>query len=225
MMAAQTQMSSFAKKLGGRVAQANAECAGKPIELDRKQLPAGIKNGVAKLSTMYTKEQDKDNGVCPKGEVFFRASAIVMVPEEYAGAITQIIIPLCDIPEKKGDGYVKQAVPFVTSWNKFRSLFEALGVAPFPEPPITPITMNGIMTNQAEVLAQSMRIEAYFMAAMKTLVDPMRIKTNPVYISYSTEGFTPKKTAAKPNPTEMVMEKWHGLAEFNGQHDPGSGCH
>lgn len=212
-MAVQQQMSSFAKKLGARVAEANAEHAGKPIELGRKQLPPGINNGIARLSSMYTKESEKDDGVCPKGETFFRASAIVIKPDECAGAVTSIVIPLCDMPEKGN----RKAVSFSENFNTFRSLFEALGIAPFPEPPIDS------KKDPAGAAAQGMRIEAYFMAAMKGLTDPVRMKNNPVYISFSTRGWTPPKTPIKPNPTEMVFEYWNGKADFTGKPDPAAG--
>ena len=212
-MPVQQQMSSFAKKLGWRVAQANAECAGKPIELGRKQLRKDIRDGVAKLSTMYTKEQDKDEGSCPKGETFFRASAIVLLPEDCAGSITQIIIPLCDVPAK-GEGKPKT---FAENWNKFRSLFESLGVAPFQEPPID------FKVDPAGATAQGARIEAYFFAAMKTLTDPQRMKTNPIYISFSTRGWTPPKSLRNPNPTELVLEDWNGRAEWSGKVNPAGG--
>lgn len=218
-MPVQQTNSPFAARLGGRLAEANAEHAGKPIELGgRKQLPPNIRNGVAKLSNMYTKVQDKDDGACPKGEVFFRASAIVMEPQECAGSVTSLLIPLCDIPEKQGDGYVKKGKPFSDNWNQFRSLFEALGVAPFPEPPL-PATAS-----QADKLAQGVRLEAYYLAAMKMLV--ARATTNPVYIDFSTRGFTPKATPQNPKPNEMVFEDWHGLAHHvpaNGQASPGAG--
>jgi len=216
-MPVQQQNSSFAKKLGGRLAQANAEFAGKPPELRRKQLPANIRNGVAKLSTMYTKEQDKEDGACPKGEVFFRASAVVISPAEYAGCVTQYLVPMCDIPEKKGDGYTKPAIPFKDNWNKLRSLIESLGVAPFPEPPFKGDP------NSPEAVAQGLRIEQYYFAATAMLTSPERMKTNPVYIDFSTRGFTPKKTIAKPDPTEMVFEDWHGPAKWDGKVDPAAG--
>ena len=46
-MPVQTQNSSFAAKMGNRVAQANAEHKDKPIDTGIQQLPAGIKNGTA----------------------------------------------------------------------------------------------------------------------------------------------------------------------------------
>lgn len=55
------------------------------------------------------------------------------------------------------------------------------------------------------------------MAAMKTLTDPVRTKTNPVYISFTTRGWIPKLTPAEiqsgAKAEERVQEEWHGLAD------------
>ena len=205
MPVVQQQMSSFASKMGGKVAQANVEHKDKPIDTGNQRLPAGIRNGVAKLSSMYTKEYaDDSNGPGTKGQTFFRASAIVVSPLEVngqkcAGGVTSVIIPLCDMPAKGQ----RKAKPFSDNWYEFQNLFKLLGITPPNE------------TLQTDPTGQ--RTEAYYFAAMKTLVDPAR---PPVYISFSTRGWTPPKSAAQPNPTEMVFEEWHGLTEYNEQHDP-----
>ncbi len=214
-MPVQQTMSSFAKTLGGRVAAANAEHAQKPVDTGNRRLPAGIRDGIAKLSTMYTKEQDADNGMVPKGQVFFRASAVVVSPVEHNGEringmITQILVPLCDVPAKGQ----RKATSFSENWYEFQNVFKLLGVAACPETPTTDPT--------------GQRTEAYFMAAMKTLTDPLRVKTNPVYISFSTRGWTPPATPQQPKPTEMVFETWHGLADPSkvtavDHHDPAAG--
>lgn len=207
-MPVQTTNSSFAKRLGARVAQANAEHRDKPIDTGNRRLPAGIKSGVAKLSAMYTKVQEKDDGACPKGETFFRASAVVMSPESHDGmriagvCTTQVIIPLCDVPAKG----LKKAVSFSDNWYDFQNTFKLLGITPPPETPQTDPT--------------GQRTEAYYFAAMKALTDPKR---PPVYIEFSTRGWTPKPTPQQPKPNEIVFETWHGLATFNGQHDPAAG--
>ena len=58
-MPVQQQMSSFAGRLGARVAAANAEYRGKPIDTGNRRLPGGIKEGagVAKVQSAYTKQQ------------------------------------------------------------------------------------------------------------------------------------------------------------------------
>lgn len=210
-MPVQQQMSSFAKKMGGRVAQANAEHHDKPIDTGNRRLPAGIRDGIARLSAMYTKEYEDDkNGPGTKGQTFFRASAVVVSPAEYngekvAGQVTQVIVPLCDMPAKG----MRKAVSFSANWYEFQNVFKLLGVAPCPETPQTDPT--------------GQRTEAYFFAAMKTLTDPVRMKTNPVFLNFSTRGWTPAATPAQPKPTEMVFETWHGLAQYNGQVDPAAG--
>lgn len=203
-MPVQTQMSSFAARVGGRVAAANAEHAGKPVDTGNRRLPGGIRTGIAKLSTMYTKQQTEDNAKTPKGETFFRASAIVVSPEQHngekvAGMVTQVVIPLCDV-QAKGE---RKAKTFSENWYEFQNLFKLLGINPPNETPQTDPT--------------GQRTEAYYMAAMKTLTDPKRA---PVYVEFSTRGWTPPKTQQNPNPDEMVFETWHGLAQWNRQFDP-----
>lgn len=208
-MPVQTQMSSFASKMGGRVAQANAEHRDKPVDVGNQRLPAGIRNGTAKLSTMYTKEYaDDTNGPGTKGQTFFRASAVVMFPESHngqkcAGGVTSVIVPLCDMPAKGQ----RKAKSFSDNWYEFQNLFKLLGVAPPNE--------------NAQTDPTGQKTEAYYFAVMKMLTDPARLQ-GPVYINFSTRGWVPPKTPAQPSPTEMVFEEWHGLAEYNVQHDPAS---
>ena len=207
-MPVQEQMSSFAKRLGGRVAEANAQYKDAPVDTGNRRLPGGIKSGVALLSSMYTKEYDA--GADLAGETFFRCSAVAVSPAEHngqkvAGIVTQQIIPLCDVPAKG----MRKAKPFADNWFEFQNIFKLLGVAPCPE------------TTQTDPTGQ--RTEAYFMGAIKSLTDPQRSKTNPIYIEFSTRGWTPPPSASNPNPDEMVFETWHGLAKWDGKVDPGAG--
>ena len=204
-MPEQQKMSSFAKNLGVRVAEANKEHMNAPIDTGERRLPAGIRDGVALLVSMYTKEQENDKGVCPKGQTFFRASAIAKYPDEHDGCkvrdlLTSVVIPLCDIPEVK-DG--RKAVSFSQNWFEFQNLFRLLGIAPCQHTPQTDPT--GQLT------------EAYFMAAMKFLTDPVRQKTNPVYISFTTRAWKSKKKLGETQEAydkrePMVFETWHGIA-------------
>lgn len=218
-MPVQQQMSSFARKLGARVAQANAECQGKPIDTGIRRLPPGIRSGTAKLSAIYTKEQTEDGGMVPKGETFLRASAIVLTPdshngEKVAGMVTQVLIPLCDVPAKGQ----RKAKTFNENYKAMRDLILSLGVAECPETPQTDPTGS--------------RTEAYWFAAMRGLTDPQRARTDPVIVEFSTRGWTPDKPPGwkegDPLPEEMVFEKWHGRADpsrGNGRppHDPAAG--
>lgn len=197
-MPEQQQNASFLKKVGGnRLAAINEALRDKPPDLRGASLPAGIKEGVAKLSACYTKEQTEEGKKVPKGGVFFRVSAIAMAPEYHtdgqkiAGCITQQVIPLCDIPAK---GFSK-AQTFEENFDKFRSILQSLGIAPCPETKATDPTGE--------------RAEAYWLAAVRLLGTPGR---PPVYLKFSTRGFTPAKSPQNPNPTEMVFEDWHGLA-------------
>ncbi len=212
----QQQNSSFAKKLGVRVAAANEEHRDKPVDTGDRRLPPGIRNGVAKLQAMYTKEYpDNKNGEGTQGQTFFRASASVLgrkMPdgsistelngEKIEGMITQQIISLCDMPAKGQ----RKAVSFTDNWYDFQNLFKLLGIAPPNE------------TTQSDPTGA--KTEAYYFAAMKTLTSPQR---PPVYIEFSTRGWTPPATQAQPKPTEMVFETWHGLTELTTDFDPAAG--
>lgn len=216
-MPMQQTNSSFAKKLGARVAQANAEHKDKPIDHGQRRLPAGIKQGIAKLQFMYTKEQDKDDGMVPKGENFFRASAVSLgkivnghLVKEHEGIniegiTTAVIIPLCDVPAK---GNRKERT-FSQNWFDFQNLFKLLsnGSIVCPETP------------QSDPTGQ--KTEAFYFAAMQALTNPK----HPIYVEFSTRGWIPPATAQKPKPDEMVFEEWHGLATLpsNDQFNPAAG--
>lgn len=203
-MPVQTQMSSFAKKHGQRVAQANEEYKDKPVDTGNQRLPAGIKNGVAKLSSLYVSEyKDGDK----KGKLFFRASAITMTPEsvngqKVAGTPTTQMFTLDDVPAK-GD---RKAHTFEEGYGDMQNLLRLLGVPPCPE------------TKQTDPTGQ--KAEAYWIAAMRSLTSPQR---GPVYISYSTRGWTPPNKPGQAPSTEMVFEEWHGLTDLNQPHDPAAG--
>jgi hypothetical protein len=208
-MPQQQQHSSFAAKLGKRVSAANAQFKDQPPIETQVKLPAGVKGGIALLSAMYQKEQTEEGKKTPKGQTFFRASAVALSPEyvinehgvkeRVAGAITQVVIPMCDVA-----AYGKRkAVSFEENYNEYRSLFRRLDIT---EPNLGPD-------------ADPMAVEQYYFAAMQALTNPAR----PVYISFSTRLFKPEGG----NP--MVMEDWHGLADpvevarVVGKSDPGAG--
>ncbi len=212
-MPVQQQMASFFKKLGQQVATANAEHIDKPVDTGDRRLPPWVKDGVAKLVSAYTKEQEADDGKTPKGQIFFRASAMCVSPTEHVhasgqkekieGRLTSVIIPLCDVPEKGK----RKATTFSQNWYDFQNWFK--------------LVSNGAIVCRE---TDGAKIEAFYFAAMKSLVDPQRLKTNPVYISFSTRGFTPDKpTPENPNPTEYTIEEWHGVAAWNGKIDPAGG--
>lgn len=216
-MAMQQGSSDYAKRLGARVAQANAEHKDKPVDTGMKRLPAGVKAGVAKLQFMYTKKQDKDDGKIPKGEDFFRASAVVLGKmvngvlvkehngENIEGTTTSVVIPLCDIPAKG----MRKEVTFSENWFEFQNLFKKLsnGSIACHETPQTDPT--------------GLKVVAFYDAAMAALTNPK----HPIYVEFSTRGWTPPASAAQPKPEEMVFEEWHGPARppSNGQHDPAAG--
>lgn len=215
-MPMQQQMPSIAAKLGGKFSAALAEHRGKPIDTGNRRLPAGIHNGIARLSSMYFKEYEDDkNGPGTKGQVFFRASAVVMSPaevagEKVAGMVTSVVIPICDMPEKGK----RKAVSLKDNTFKFQNLFRQLGVE---LPNVDSVTdPTGQQAND------------YYVAAMGMLCDPHRAQ-GPVYVSFTTRGFTPPATPQQPKPEEIVMETWHGFASpedvaaLNAAYDPTAG--
>ncbi len=122
-----------------------------------------------------------------------------MPDEKTEGRVTSIQMPLCDVPAAGK----RKATSFSENWYEFQNLFKLLGVMP----------PNEAGTDEAAGL----RIQAYYFAAMQAMTSPQR---GPVYINFSTRGWTPPKTQQQPNPQEMVFEEWHGLAALNGQHNP-----
>jgi hypothetical protein len=222
-MPVQQQMGSFAKKYGVQTAQAHAEHAAKPIDTGNRRLPPGIREGqgIAKLSLMYLKEQTEDGARTPKGEVFFRATATVVSPREFGGVktegmTTQVVIPMCDIPAKKTGDYESKPVSFNANYYEFQNIFKFFGIV-FPEPPIDP---KADPTGQL-ALAQGMRAETFYVAAMKSLTDPAQQRTNPKYVSFSTRRWTPPTKPGQKPAEEITFETWHGLAQWNGQVGPG----
>lgn len=208
-MPVQQQMSSFARKLGTRVAEANAAHVDKPIDAGNRRLPAGIRDGIARLSTMYTKDYEDGEW---KGQTFFRASAVVVAPAEHrgervTGLITSVVIPLCDQPTREGSQRKERT--FLDNWFHFQNLFKLLGVFPPDGRDGRPdYSQRAIPDNNAAGLL----IEQYYFAAMRALTDPQHMKTNPVYVTFSTRGWAPPATPTQPHPEELVFETWNGVA-------------
>ncbi len=157
----------------------------------------------------------------PKGADFFRASAVVVSPKEHAGERiegmpTSFMVPICAIPEKrdKDGNVVRKTVSLEENVYEFQNFFKWFGILP---PPV-----------DGQTDPDGSRAWAYYDAAMRSLVDPKRAG-GPIYVSFSTRGWTPPVSAAKPKPEEMVFETWHGLAapdsvaRLNGQYQPGAG--
>jgi len=101
-MAAKTQKSSIGAKLAKYgVKSVHAEHKDDEIIISAGgDLPAGIEDGIAEISTCYIGEYGPETK--HPGEPFFRASAVVVSPEEFKNRTTTIQGPLCDTPEKTG---------------------------------------------------------------------------------------------------------------------------
>ncbi len=219
------QNSNLAAKLGGRLAALNAEHKDAPVDTGNRRLPAGIREGIAEVKFLYTKEETEDNRQTPKGQSFFRASAVAMGVkqadgtwspahngEKVQGMVTSVVIPMCDVPAK-GE---RKELTLSGQWFEFQNIFKILGIAAPPETPATDPT--------------GQKTWAYYESAMIALTNPQR----PVYVKFSTRGWkSPKKATesdadfARREP--MVFEEWHGLASpdevamLNAQHKPGTG--
>jgi hypothetical protein len=203
---------------GGRLSALNDQYRDAPVDTGQRRLPGGISNGVAKVTSAYTRVQDKEKGVCPKGETFLRIAATVISPESVGGVkvagvcTTQKIVALCATPARVIDGRTVDEVTIAQQWDAFQNLFKMLGIMSPPKG--TP--------DQA--------VWAYYQSACAALVDPQ----HPVFISFTTESWKPPQRAgesaadyARREP--IVMERWHGLAlpelveQIRAGHHPGAG--
>ena len=95
--------SDFLKKNGKRLGQFHESIKAEEVQDGYAQLPAGIVNGIAQLTD--AKIGQYQSGVF-KDEYYFQAKARVMEPAEHngapvRGALTMIMEPLCDTPNKK----------------------------------------------------------------------------------------------------------------------------
>ncbi len=206
-MPPQQQQSQLAKRFASRLTKAYKETKEKPVNLGRQQLPAGIKDGRAKLKTAYIafyKDDVKEAAL--KGQEYFRASGVVITPKEFNGQTcegmqTSVMIPLCDVPEK-GKRKFKS---LEAHYDDYQNWFKMFGIAP---PDIDPEAPGGAAA-----------IFQYYNAACVMLLDPK----NPQYFKFSTRGWTPPATADNPKPDEMIFEEWHGKVAdvLNGEADAG----
>ncbi len=214
--------SKLAEKLGKRITESHLKHKDDAIDTGRVQLPPGINRGTAKLSACYIKAYTAEDAAKAKwkeGNEFFRASAVVLLPtavngQKCEGGVTSVVIPLCDKPAPPPPSKGK-AKPFDDHWFEFQNWFKMMGVLP-------PAGIDPKMSD-AQKAAVAAKIMVYYQAAMKLLVgDPATptVKVKPVYVSFSTRGWTPDKTPTQPNPTEMVMEEWHGRTEYVPTTDP-----
>lgn len=202
-MPVQTTQSNVVAKFGARIAAANEACKDEPVDTGFVPLPAGIKNGIARLSIMQVEVQKADNAKTPKGEEYFRATAVVVFPEMHdrmkiLNKQTSQFIPLCDVPATQ----FRAAEPFEANYAEMQNLIRSCGIAPCPETKATDPT--------------GAKAWAYWMAAMKTLTDPQR---PPTYIAFTTREWTPPQNPLQPNvaPKPRTIENWHGKTEWTGQ--------
>lgn len=126
-MPPQKVTTTLAKKLGTKLATAHGAVAANERKADNGgDMPAGVTNGIAKLTSMkFGEYKDGPN----KGQPFFMASGIaVEIPQpelQYGiGLRTQVgPIPLCDT--KRKDGTV---VAMADHWNEVLDVFRGFGV-------------------------------------------------------------------------------------------------
>ncbi len=218
-MPVQVQQTSFARRYGQRVAAANEQCQNDAPSLGGQQrLPAGVKDGIARLQVMVVSEyKDDKNGPNTKGLPFFRVACVAVSPEvnergqRVSGIQTSKIVPLCDLPKK---GY-REATTFELGYAEMKAMICAFGIQPCRE------------TRQTDPMGT--KAEAYWFAAMQTLCHPSK----PRYIKFSTRSWTPSRPLTwkqgDPEPESMVIENWEGVAtdeevaQMNKRYDPAAG--
>lgn len=208
-MSSQKQPSNLAARLGARLSAANEQFKDKPVDTGFQRLPPGIKNGVAKLVSFVIEVYEDDKAwQGAKGMEYARINATVefsgneQTPAYHAGVkvrgvqMKTIFIPLCDVPAK-GDF---PEVTFEANWDKFQNYFKMLlpNLSPCQETKTSDPT--GVKT------------WAYYLNALNTLNNP----ANPVYFTFSTDSFTPKKSPRNPKPKEILVEKWHARIDWKG---------
>jgi len=208
-MAAQVTVGMLSKAMGGQLAGASDKYRDAPIDTGMLRLPAPIKNGLAKLTAIAWFVQEKEGGFVPKGKVYCQARAVVLEPKEFGGmklegrASTTQFIPLCATPEKGK----RAARTFDENFGDFINLLKVLSDGKMVCPHTPKDDPTGVKSDQ------------FYHACMTQLLD---VK-NPVYISFSTRGYTPPKTPLNPKPEEQVYETWHGTAKPQDTFDPGAG--
>jgi len=109
-MAKKQTKSSFADRIGSKGEEAHSEVKDAPVKITG-DLPAGIDDGVAKLSECYFGEDKKGNN-------FFRAAGVVLSPETFAGErlvgrTTSIYEILEDTPKREGKKTFKDHLDWV----------------------------------------------------------------------------------------------------------------
>jgi hypothetical protein len=126
-MAMQVAQSGLARKYGGRLDQAVKAHANDETEYGFQQLPAGIRNGVAKLTKCYFDQYKTGDN---KGEYYLRCEGVVVAPIMHrlpdgseirvAGGTTSIMRPACET--KYGGKVITFEENIADVMNEFRKL-------------------------------------------------------------------------------------------------------
>lgn len=124
-MPKQVQQGSLFGKHKSKLATSVAKHKDDPIDTGGgSRLPAGIEDGIAELKDIRIGKY-KDGQL--KGEPFFIASGVVLMPTEFEGRKieglqTQITEPLCDTPQSKG-----KKKTFDDHWQFVQNVIKMLG--------------------------------------------------------------------------------------------------
>ena len=100
-----SKKSKLASKLGNKLNDAVSKHAGDEVNLGNVSLPGGIRNGEARLKAAYFDEYKSGPN---QGEMFFRASGVVLSPDKapdgtaVKGLTTSIILPICETTNSQG---------------------------------------------------------------------------------------------------------------------------
>lgn len=228
-MATQTTFSSLATRLAGRsFSAANEKHKGKPINTGFQRLPGGMKNAVARISSIGIGVfKDDKNGPGTQGMEYFYAKATVVfsgnasTPAEHKGirvmnqtttlhsSIHKMMpfIPLCDMPAKGN----RKPSAFDDNFFDCTNFLKMCGYE-------CPYTRADDPT--------SVKTLAFLDDCIKKILDP----TKPVYITFSTHEWVPplsvdevKQGKKLEDKEPMLFETWHGKTEWKGLPGPAGG--
>ena len=216
-MAVQQQQSQLAARLGGRIAEANAEYATAPIDVGFKRLPPGIKDGVAKLQSLSMKFYGNDEKIVAlRGQEYFHAVAVVKKPKVFTypngesetveGTQIFLRVPMCDVPDNPQTK--RKGSTFKENWFTFQNFFKCFGIGAAPFNPTTDPT--------------GAKSWAYWMGAIQTLAQRCAGPNAP-HFKFQTRGWTPPALPGQPAPKEIVFEDWGEQCEWKDDFDPAGG--
>lgn len=166
-------------------------------------LPEGIVGGVAQLVMVKVGEYKPTAKTYP-GKPFVTFQGIIQAPAEAMDPATKsmrrilgqrasITIPLCDTPDRKKKDGSREPALFEDNYADLLNELQKFGID----------TSTTTFDN----------LELIFKG----------LEMSKPYFNFSTNGYTPPATPAKPNPTRMVFTQFDGICEYHPVNDPAAG--